>query len=54
VERATRELGETVLLTEATRALLTDRSIEVEPRGDLELKNTLWVYRPPNCSLLRR
>ena len=38
VERATRELGDAVLLTEATRCLLTDDSIAVEPRGDLELK----------------
>ena len=38
VERATRETGDTVLLTEATRCLLTDPSIEVEERGELELK----------------
>jgi class 3 adenylate cyclase len=38
VERATRELGDTVLLTEATRCLLTDDAIAVEERGELELK----------------
>ena len=38
VERATRQTGDSVLLTEATRCLLTDRSIEVEERGELELK----------------
>ena len=38
VERATRELGDTVLLTEASRALLTDSAIELEERGELELK----------------
>ncbi|MEA2472542.1 MAG: adenylate cyclase [Thermoleophilaceae bacterium] len=38
VERATRETGDTVLLTEASRCLLTDDRIEVEPRGELPLK----------------
>ncbi|HEX8741846.1 MAG TPA: adenylate/guanylate cyclase domain-containing protein [Thermoleophilaceae bacterium] len=50
VERATRELGDTVLLTEATRCLLTDDAIEVEPRGELPLKGKsepvrLWAPR---------
>ena len=38
VERATRRTGDTVLMTDATRCLLTDPTIEVEERGDLELK----------------
>jgi adenylate cyclase len=38
VERATRETGDTVLLTEATRCLLTDDAIDVEERGELPLK----------------
>jgi adenylate cyclase len=38
VEPATRELGDPVLLTEATRCLLTDEAIAVEERGELELK----------------
>jgi adenylate cyclase len=52
VERATRETGDTVLLTEATRCLLTDDSIEVDARGELELKGksqpvALWAPRVP-------
>jgi class 3 adenylate cyclase len=58
VERATRELGDTVLLTEATRCLLTDDAIEVEERGELQLKGKsepvrLWapsVAAPPRES----
>jgi adenylate cyclase len=38
VERATRDTGDRVLLTEATRCLLTDPSIEVEARGAIPLK----------------
>jgi adenylate cyclase len=38
VERATRELGDRVLLTEATRCLLTRDSIPLEPRGTVSLK----------------
>jgi adenylate cyclase len=38
VERATRELGDRVLLTEATRCLLTRDSIPLEPRGTIALK----------------
>jgi adenylate cyclase len=38
VERATRELGDRVLLTEATRCLLTRDSIPLEPRGTVPLK----------------
>jgi adenylate cyclase len=38
VERATRELGDRVLLTEATRCLLTRDGIPLEPRGTVPLK----------------
>jgi class 3 adenylate cyclase len=38
VERATRETGDSVLMTDATRCLLTDPEIQVEERGDLPLK----------------
>jgi class 3 adenylate cyclase len=37
VEQLTRETGDTILLTEATRCLL-DGSVEVEPRGEVALK----------------
>jgi adenylate cyclase len=54
VERTTRETGDTVLLTEATRCLLTDHEIEVEPRGELPLKGKsdpvrLWAPRLPGA-----
>jgi adenylate cyclase len=53
VERATRETGDTVLLTEATRCLLTDASIDVEERGELPLKGksqpvSLYAPRIPS------
>jgi class 3 adenylate cyclase len=38
VERVTRELGDRVLLTEATRCLLTRDWIPLEPRGEIPLK----------------
>ena len=38
VEAATRETGDTVLLTEATRCLLERDDQELEPRGELPLK----------------
>ncbi|MFL5842029.1 MAG: adenylate/guanylate cyclase domain-containing protein [Thermoleophilaceae bacterium] len=38
VERATRETGDVVLLTEATRCLLTRDGPELEPRGSMPLK----------------
>src|SRR5918911_872508 len=38
VERATRELGDRVLLTEATRCLLTRDGIPIEERGTVPLK----------------
>jgi adenylate cyclase len=48
VEKLTRETGDTVLLTEATRCLL-DGSVEVEPRGAVPLKGKsepVPVYAP--------
>src|SRR5439155_816098 len=38
VERATRETGDVVLLTEATRCLLTRSDMQLEPRGEIPLK----------------
>jgi class 3 adenylate cyclase len=38
VEHLTRETGDVVLLTEATRCLLSDGEFELEPRGDFALK----------------
>jgi adenylate cyclase len=38
VEHLTRETGDTVLVTEATRCLLTDTGKALEPRGDFALK----------------
>jgi len=38
VERATRDTGDVVLLTEATRCLLTRSDGELEPRGEIPLK----------------
>jgi adenylate cyclase len=38
VERATRDTGDAVLVTEATRALLGDGKESLEPRGALGLK----------------
>src|SRR3954451_23421609 len=51
VERLTRETGDSVLLTEATRALLSEGSDgeEVEPRGEVSLKgksDPVPVYAP--------
>jgi class 3 adenylate cyclase len=48
VEHLTRETGDPVLLTEATRCLL-DGSVEVEPRGEVALKgktDLIPVYAP--------
>src|SRR4051794_19928398 len=48
VERLTRETGDSVLLTEATRCLLDGRT-EVEPRGEVSLKGKsepVPVYAP--------
>ena len=38
VERLTRETGDAVLVTEATRCLLSGGADELEPRGDFALK----------------
>ena len=38
VEHLTRETGDTILLTEATRCLLGSGTVELEPRGDFALK----------------
>jgi len=38
VEKVTRETGDTVLLTEATRCLLTRAPVPLEERGEMELK----------------
>jgi adenylate cyclase len=38
VEHLTRETGDVVLLSEATRCLLSDGADELEPRGDFALK----------------
>src|SRR4051794_33576660 len=38
VERATRETGDVILLTEATRCLLTRDHVDLEPRGQMPLK----------------
>jgi adenylate cyclase len=38
VEQLTRETGDTVLLTEATRRLLSGDRVQLEPRGDFALK----------------
>src|SRR5207237_284861 len=50
VERATRETGDVILLTEATRCLLTRDGFELEQRPALPLKGktdevTLWAAR---------
>jgi adenylate cyclase len=49
VQDATRELGEPILLTEASRALLETPGVELEPRGDLSLRGKrkpVPVYAP--------
>jgi class 3 adenylate cyclase len=51
VQDATRELGEQLLLTEATRCLLDDEEESVEPRGTLTLRGRsepvqVFVPRP--------
>jgi adenylate cyclase len=49
VQDATRELGEPLLLTEATRALLEGSGVELEPRGELPLRGKrrpVAVYAP--------
>jgi class 3 adenylate cyclase len=49
VEHLTREVGCTVLLTEATRALLGDGAAQVEPRGEVPIRgraDPVPVYTP--------
>jgi adenylate cyclase len=49
VQDATRDLGEPLLLTEASRCLLEDRRAELEPRGSLTLRGKpepISVYAP--------
>jgi adenylate cyclase len=49
VQDATRELGEPLLLTEATRALLESPAMALEPRGELSLRGKrepVAVYAP--------
>ena len=38
VEQVTRETGDSILLTEATRCLLTRPAVDIEERGVIELK----------------
>ena len=45
VQDATRELGEPLLLTEATRRLLERTDIGLEPRGTLSLKGKVEAGR---------
>ena len=56
VQDATRELGEPLLLTEATRCLLEDRDTGIEARGTLSLKGKpqpVAVYRFESCNASR-
>jgi len=49
VEHLTRETGDTVLLTEATRTLLDDPSVRLEPRGEVAIRgreDPVPVYAP--------
>jgi adenylate cyclase len=50
VERATRETGDIILITEATRCLLTREPAELDARGSMPLKGksediALWAAR---------
>ena len=52
VQDATRDLGERILLTEATRSLLENDQIPLAPRGSLELRgkaSPISVYSPVAC-----
>jgi len=54
VEHLTRSTGDTILLTEATRALLGD-DVELEPRGEIPLKGVsepVRVYAPVRADSL--
>ena len=49
VERLTRETGDPILLTEATRTLLNGAGVPLEPRGEVPLRgraDTVPVYAP--------
>ena len=49
VGKATREIGDTILLTEATRCLLDGDAVEVEPRGEVTFKgksDPIPLYTP--------
>ena len=49
VERVTREMGDVVLITEATRCLLTRKEIAVDERGEMPLKgrtDPVQLYAP--------
>lgn len=49
VEKVTRQLGDTILLTEATRALLGPAALPLEPRGGIELRGKsepVGLYAP--------
>ena len=53
VEHLTRELGDTVLLTEATRALLNGADVALEPRGEVPIRgraDTVPVYAPATAA----
>ena len=51
VERLTRDTGDRILLTEATRELMRDPPADVEPRGEITVKGKL---RPLRVYALRR
>ena len=49
VERETRTIGDAILLTEATRALLGDGDKDLEPRGEVALRGKsepIALYTP--------
>ena len=49
VEHLTRETGDTILLTEATRTLLDGEATELEARGEVEIRgrsDAVPVYTP--------
>ena len=53
VEKATRDLGDTILLTEATRTLLGPHAPRLEPRGGIELRGKsepVALYTPASVS----
>jgi adenylate cyclase len=59
VERLTRQTGDVVLLTEATRCLLTRSTVDLEPRGSMPLKGRsdgvqVWSAKTSATVLPRR